>query len=40
MMDRRIARTTVTVAVWQVSVTIPRGDRHFEVIDIARSDIE
>jgi transcription elongation factor GreA len=24
----------------QVSVTIPRGDRHFEVIDIARSEIE
>ncbi len=24
----------------QVSVTIPRGDRHFEVTDITRSDIE
>ena len=24
----------------KVSVTIPRGDRHFEVIDIARSQIE
>jgi len=24
----------------KLSVTIPRGDRHFEVIDIARSDIE